>query len=29
MEKIYTNDQEESVYELWEKSGAFTPKIDK
>ena len=29
MEKIYTNDQEESVYKLWEKSGAFTPKIDK
>ena len=29
MDKSYSSANEEQIYSLWEKSGAFTPKIDK
>ena len=29
MDKSYSSTNEEQIYSLWEKSGAFTPKIDK
>ncbi len=29
MDKTYQPNSEEEIYQLWEKSGAFTPKIDK
>ena len=29
MDKVYSSAQEAKTYELWENSGAFTPKIDK